>query len=261
MKLLVSVASAEEARAAVEGGADIIDAKDPSAGALGAVALDVFGDIRSIVGARRMVTAALGDAGDDASIVRLAEDLVRLGATLVKVGFAGVADDARVEAIVAGVARACASMDAESGCVAVAYADAPPDESIDAMRLVSVAARAGARGVLVDTRAKTGPGLTSLWSADRLAGWVTAVRGHGLTAAVAGRLSLDDLTLVRDAGADIAGVRGAACVGGREGRVSAERVSALVRRCHDGSSAARSAPVSSAWTIDHASSGGSARAK
>ena len=35
MKLLVSVADAAEARAAIEGGADIIDAKDPTTGALG----------------------------------------------------------------------------------------------------------------------------------------------------------------------------------------------------------------------------------
>ena len=35
MHLLVSVRSAEEAAAALEGGADVIDAKDPDNGALG----------------------------------------------------------------------------------------------------------------------------------------------------------------------------------------------------------------------------------
>jgi uncharacterized protein (UPF0264 family) len=39
-----------------------------------------------------------------------------------------------------------------------------------------------------------------------------------MVASVAGKLSLDDIDLVRDTGADIAGVRGAACVGGRLGR-------------------------------------------
>ena len=38
--------------------------------------------------------------------------------------------------------------------------------------------------------------------------------------ALAGKLMTDDLAFVRDAGADIAGVRGAACEGGRIGRVS-----------------------------------------
>src|SRR6185312_12126683 len=37
VRLLISVANADEARAALDGGADIIDAKDPGAGALGSV--------------------------------------------------------------------------------------------------------------------------------------------------------------------------------------------------------------------------------
>jgi len=36
---------------------------------------------------------------------------------------------------------------------------------------------------------------------------------------------------VREAGADVAGVRGAACDGGREGRISVEKVLALRRAC------------------------------
>jgi uncharacterized protein (UPF0264 family) len=38
---------------------------------------------------------------------------------------------------------------------------------------------------------------------------------------------MDDFAFVRDAGADIVGVRGAACEGGRSGRVTAERVHLL----------------------------------
>lgn len=261
MELLVSVSSADEARAAVDGGADIIDAKDPSAGALGSVGIEVFADIRRAAGAHRLVTAALDDATDADSAAGLAQEFVRRGARMVKVGFGGIVDPSCVEGIVDRMARACRSVDAESGVVAVAYADAVPDEGIDATGLVSVAARAGARGVLVDTKTKSSLGLTSLWSAHRLAKWVAEVRGHGLIAAVAGKLDRDDLTFVRDAGADIAGVRGAACVGGRGGRVSVERVRDLVARCHDGRSAARSDSRSSAWTIDQLSSGGSARLK
>ena len=261
MKLLVSVSSADEARAAVDGGADIIDAKDPSWGALGAVALDVFSDIRRTAGARRTVTAALGDASAAGTVAQLAGEFVSRGAAFVKVGFRGLVDGARVEEVIARAARACASVHAASGVVAVAYADALPDESIDAVRLLAIAGRAGARGVLVDTKAKTGTGLTSLWSVARLSSWVAEARGYGLTVAVAGQLGLDDLVVAQNAGADIAGVRGAACDGGRGGRVSADRVRALVRRCHDSRSAMRSASTSSAWTTDHASVAESARLK
>ena len=62
-----------------------------------------------------------------------------------------------------------------------------------------------------------------------LASWVAAVHDAGLRAALAGQLTLDDLEFVKDAGADIAGVRGAACEGERTGRVAAERVRLLAR--------------------------------
>ena len=45
MRLLVSVRSEEEARAALAGGAEIIDAKEPSRGALGAVEIGVLREI------------------------------------------------------------------------------------------------------------------------------------------------------------------------------------------------------------------------
>ena len=53
MHLLVSVANAGEAAAALAGGADIIDAKDPAAGAMGAVPGHVFREIRGVVGIAR----------------------------------------------------------------------------------------------------------------------------------------------------------------------------------------------------------------
>ena len=62
MRLLVSVATAADARAAIEGGADIVDAKDPGAGALGAVTLDRLREIRDAVAGARPLTAALGEA-------------------------------------------------------------------------------------------------------------------------------------------------------------------------------------------------------
>lgn len=241
MQLLVSVSNAAEARAATEGGADIIDAKDPFAGALGAVRPAAMSRIRSAVDSSRLVTAALGDAKTAAGsptaletahedMEQLAGELVARGARLVKVGFAGVSDPKQVGDIVARLARACASVDSASGVIAVAYADAPAGQRIDCRRLISITAESGARGVLVDTADKCGPGLLELWSSAALEAWVHEAHSFGLTAAVAGKLRLDDLTAVAETGADVAGVRGAACVGGRVGRVSSERVRALAAR-------------------------------
>lgn len=225
MELLVSVSNAAEATEALKGGAGIIDAKDPFVGALGAVQPDVLSQIRAAVDARRLVTAALGDAHP--GVEELARDFVARGARLVKVGFVGIRDAGRVKAIVAALARSCDSVDQASGVIAVAYADDVTAESLDATSLLSVAADAGARGVLVDTADKHGPGLLELWSPTAVEAWTVEAHSRGLMAAVAGKLRLDDLAVVADAGADIAGVRGAACAGGRGGRVTAERVRAL----------------------------------
>jgi uncharacterized protein (UPF0264 family) len=57
------------------------------------------------------------------------------------------------------------------------------------------------------------------------------VHGSGLFVALAGKLSADDLAFVRDAGADIAGVRGAACQGGRAGSILPDKVRLLREMC------------------------------
>jgi len=115
--------------------------------------------------------------------------------------------------------------------VAVAYADADRVDAVSADAFVTLAARAGARGVLLDTADKSGPGLRGLMPPEVLARWVAEAHQAGVFVALAGKLTADDLTFVRDAGADIAGVRGAACEGGRTGRISTKKVTLLRTLC------------------------------
>src|SRR5881397_3803371 len=105
MRLLVSVASAAEVAAALAGGADIVDAKDPRTGALGAVPLDGLRAIHAAVDSARPVTAAIGDAIDEAAIERTAAAFADAGAAFVKVGFAGITRAARVAALIAAARR------------------------------------------------------------------------------------------------------------------------------------------------------------
>ena len=63
-QLLVSVRDAAEARTAVEGGADLIDIKEPARGPLGAADVDVVEQIIAEVAGRRPVSAALGELRD-----------------------------------------------------------------------------------------------------------------------------------------------------------------------------------------------------
>ena len=59
--LLVSVRSAEEARAAFDGGATLIDIKDPARGSLGRADAAVIATVIEAVNGRRPVSAALGE--------------------------------------------------------------------------------------------------------------------------------------------------------------------------------------------------------
>ena len=232
MRLLVSVADAVEASAALAGGADLIDAKNPLTGALGAVSADVLREIHATVAGARLVTAAIGDAADETEVERAAGEFAAAGATLVKVGFAGITSASRVGTLITAAVRgARAGSGGAGGVVAVAYADAGRVASLAARAFVDVAARAGATGVLLDTADKSGPGLRGLMTPTALAFWVAGAHDAGLLVALAGKLNADDLGYVRDAGADVAGVRGAACVGGRTGRVSSDRVALLRERC------------------------------
>jgi len=238
MRLLVSVANGDEAAAALAGGADIIDAKDPAAGPLGAVTIAVLCEISRTVkvraagdaaaGGARLLTAALGDAANEDAVERAACASASAGAKLVKVGFAGIAASARARSLLSAAMRgATAGSGGGCGVVAVAYADADEVASLRADDLLDAAAATGAAGVLLDTANKNGRGVRGLLSQEALAAWIARAHQAGLLVAVAGRLQTDDLEFVRNAGADIAGVRGAACDGGRTGRVSSRRVRAL----------------------------------
>ncbi len=232
MQLLVSVRSADEAAAAVAGGAGIVDAKEPAAGALGAVPLETLQDICRVVAGARPVTAALGDAVDPRAVERQARAFAAAGAALLKVGFAGTRTAERAAVLIAAALEGThAGSEGRSGVVVVAYADAPRADSLPPDVLLELAARAGAAGVLLDTADKAGPGLCRLLPSDQLAAWTGGAHRAGLLAALAGKLQPEDLARVRAAGADIAGVRGAACRAGRTSEVSVRKVQQLRALC------------------------------
>ena len=247
MQLLVSVASATEAVAALSGGADLIDAKDPLAGALGAVSVEVLREIHTAVASSRPVTAALGDATNEMRVERDARAFAGAGVDLVKIGFGGIACAERVAALTAAAVRgAAAGHHGKAGIAVVAYADSDRAMSLPPDAFVTLAARAGADGVLLDTADKAGPGLRGLVTPRALAAWTARVHRTGLFVALAGKLTIADFQFVRDAGADIAGVRGAACDGGRIGCVTSAKVRLLAKLCdHRPSDTALRAP--SGW--------------
>jgi (5-formylfuran-3-yl)methyl phosphate synthase len=267
MRLLVSVRSAEEAQAAIAGGADIIDAKEPSRGALGAVEIGVLREIIGTVNGARAVSAALGDAGDSEWLAASARAAAQAGATFVKVGFADVRDPVAVRARLSCVIEGALASTVACAVIAVAYADWDEVGGAAPQAVLAAAVAEGAMGVLVDTVRKDGAGLFRCLGRAALGSLVREARAQSLIVALAGRISVDDLSFAYEMGAEIVGVRGAACEHGREGRVREARVRELVSardllrdraRDHGGNQL----PVSmSAVSIEQRSEGGHARSK
>jgi (5-formylfuran-3-yl)methyl phosphate synthase len=211
MKLLVSVVDADEARIAAAAGADIVDVKNPAEGSLGAPSPAVIAAVRAAVPAELPVSAAIGDMPNLPGTAALAaRGAASSGATYVKVGLWGVSteDDAVAllravrEAVPGAVVVAAAYADAER----VAHAPLAPE------LLPRVAHAAGVEMCMLDTAVKDGRGLLEWLSPASL---VAEAHALGLEVALAGALSASELPVIRETGADIAGVRSAVCAGGR----------------------------------------------
>ncbi len=159
MRLLVSVRVPEEVGPALAGGADIIDAKEPAQGSLGAVAPEVLARIAERTPASVALSVALGDAGDpdQLSLAVAATALPeRRAETFVKIGFGGCSSDAMIPILRAGLE---AAVHRGLVLVPVAYADHASAGSPPPDQVLGAASAAGARALLIDTYLKDGRSL------------------------------------------------------------------------------------------------------
>jgi uncharacterized protein (UPF0264 family) len=234
--LLVSVRSEAEALAALAGGASIIDVKEPARGPLGAAPADVRSGIAALIersgaaGARAMLTAAAGELAESPDPGGWEDDArfehIKLGLSRMAAG----PWEAGLDRWLGGLARPAG----RSRVIAVAYADHERAGSPEPRRVLGYAASRGLTFLLVDTFDKRGGSLRSLRSDDDIRGLVEDARARGVKVALAGSLRPDDLGPLLRLGPDILAVRGAACRGGREGTVDADRVAVLARLLREG---------------------------
>ena len=193
-RLLVSVRDPAEAEAALQAGADLIDAKDPGRGALGALDPDV---VRALVArvAGKAVTSAVADSTVPP------EAIAATGVDWVKLGI----EPRRWTDVVALAASAAA---APGRVIAVLFAEDRPGPDH-----VPVLAAAGFAGAMIDTAGKDGVRLTDLAEPARLAAFTAACRAHALLSGLAGSLRIADIPALRPHGADYLGFRGGLCRG------------------------------------------------
>lgn len=211
---LASVTTAGEAEVALRGGADIIDCKDPSAGALGALGTETVREIVRCIGGRLPVSATVGDLPSDPEVlVPAAAEMSGTGVDIVKIGFFGGEDPRRA---IAALGEAFAR---STDLVAVLMADQDPD-----VVLVAELSAAGFAGVMLDTADKSAGRLTSVLSAARLKEFVRLARDNRLFVGLAGSLRESDIAVLTGFSPDMLGFRGALCAEGRVSALELDRV-------------------------------------
>lgn len=234
-KLLVSVRDLDEARIALEAGVDLIDMKDPTKGALGAVEAVEAQRIAGLCGAsHKPLSMALGELPEDFPGDLSALDPFALfenpppavpeEVSFAKIGLAGCARRPRWRAQLQLLRR---TLDPNTGFVAVVYADGDAVGAPAAEAIVAEAIKLEARAVLVDTAVKDGRTLLDHWSPAQIRRFVEEVQSLGMLAVVGGGLTLTVIPQAVLSGADYVAVRSAACTTDRTSRIDAERIRAI----------------------------------
>lgn len=192
-RLLVSVRDPAEAEAARLAGADLIDAKDPERGALGAL------DPSRV---REIVNRVAGGAVTSAVAEPMPEAIAALAATGVDWVKTGLDAGRRREP----TAFTDLTGAAPKRLIAVLFAEDGP-----AADLVPALARAGFAGAMIDTAGKQGVRLPDLVEPADLASFTQACRAHGLMSGLAGSLRVIDIAPLAEHGPDYLGFRGGLC--------------------------------------------------
>lgn len=224
-RLLVSVRNATEALAALDGGADWIDVKEPARGALGAADAVTIASVVRAVADRCPVSAALGEL--DGRTLEIAQSVPH-GVSLVKVGLAGCGGkSAEAREWRDAWTEVSAALPSDVLLAAVVYADWQAAAAPRPTDVLPAALSIGCTTLLIDTFDKRGPTLLDCWSDRELTEFSSQVRQAGLRLALAGSLTLSSIERVLTLAPDVVAVRGAACRAGRAGEVDAARVREL----------------------------------
>jgi hypothetical protein len=264
--LLVSVRDAAEAAEALEGGAKIIDVKEPRHGSLGPAAPEAIAAVADLVGSCRPWTMAAGElgaepdgprgAGPEPVVSAIAAHLARvvslLGASAVppaavKVGLAGAAGTDWKRRL--GAVFQLLPVGSER--VAVAYADWQRAGAPSPPEVIAAANGLGCSTLLVDTFDKSSAGLLACCQPGMPAAWVAAARAAGLQVALAGRIALAEIPAVWALRPDVVALRSAVCFNGRAGAVQAGLVRRAVLLAADSSGTGSVFDEPPAETLNH----------
>jgi len=198
---LASVANIKEAETVLTAGVDIIDLKNPAAGALGAVEYDVANNVVDYVAGRCLVSATIGDLPMQSVLIADAiSKMSGTGVDIIKVGIFSSEISADILAAINEQTKTGTHV------VLVLFADLNP-KFTDFNQLVE----AGISGVMLDTANKEQGSLRTILSDKQLMLFVKQAHSAGLMTGLAGSLRLKDIEPLLALNPDYLGFRGALC--------------------------------------------------
>ena len=217
--MLSSVRSLDEALIALEGGADLIDLKEPSRGALGALDHAAVRICVQAIGGRRRVSATIGDlpSMDPQLMTAATQRMATTGVDFIKIGF--FSHPRAFDCV-----NALSKLASSARLIAVLFAD----EAYD-LALVDKLADGGFAGAMLDTAYKTGKTLGDWRTRNELEAFVTRCRSSRLLTGLAGSLRREDIPELLAIEPDYLGFRGALCRNGDRGQVLDQEAFAAIR--------------------------------
>lgn len=201
-KMLASVNSLAEAIAAQHAGVDIIDLKQPSKGALGALDTTDVNLIVKTLTTTTPISATVGDLPMQAElIVHAVQQMSATGVDYIKIGFFPDQDWHEVIDQLSPLTQCPLKL------IAVLFADQNPD-----LTSITHFAEAGFAGIMLDTMNKSSGSLTTVMPFNTIQDFVHTAQQHHLLTGLAGSLRTTDIPLLLPLQADYLGFRGALCI-------------------------------------------------
>ena len=201
-KWLASVESLEEAKSLVEQLPHILDMKNPSEGALGALNHQTVTEIVNWINKGCLCSATVGDLPMQAEITSAAiRNMAETGVDYVKIG---LFDEPGLIQCIQQLEPTIKSL--STPVIAVIFADQLPQQ-----KLIPLLAKSGFAGVMLDTARKDGQGLLNHLSVEVLQQFVVEAKSAGMLCGLAGALRIEDIETLSPLQPDYLGFRSALC--------------------------------------------------
>jgi len=199
--MLASVKNKKEAQQVLAVNVDIIDLKQPSKGALGALEVSVVADIVKCIKKKSLVSATIGDLPMQPNLVfNAVKVMAATGVDYVKMGIFPKGDS------MATLNKLAELNPSNLSLIAVLFADALPS-----FNMIEVLKKTGFKGIMLDTMDKNQGSLRQIMDFKQIADFVTQAKQQQLLCGLAGSLRESDIKDLLMLNPDYLGFRGALC--------------------------------------------------